>query len=534
LQSSCEGRGGDLRRIGQFSTMGAAAVRFASRARRAGPRLLAVALVAVVAGVLATAPGEAYSRATAAAAKSKTKAVPGPTGPVLAVVSIARQSIHVHDGTGLVAQAPVSTGMAGYRTPTGVFSVLQKRRHHRSNIYSNAPMPYMQRLTWSGIALHAGVLPGFPASHGCIRLPYPFAVELWGMTKVGTRVVVAPDDAPVLPIEDARLPAPRLAPLPLDDDRLREQAVSEVDGPALASAAGVKVADAGGELDAALARRLDPLQRTKVTRALAEADAVAKAKAAKLAAALSAARAAAAQEGATALRQAERALAAAERRRDWAASAAVRARNAAVAERAGQTLAAAEDGVAEAQRAADAALLMDAALSQEAFEAASAAAEAEEARREAAAAVKAAARAFEPITIFVSRKAARVYIRQAWQPIHEAAVTFSDAGRALGTHVYLAVGPAAQGDTMRWLSVSLPTTAKSPRPRRRPDAAASAAPTAGPAQETAQSVLERFELPEETRRFIGDRLWAGATLIVSDHAPSGETGVGTDFIVLTR
>jgi hypothetical protein len=205
-----------------------------------------------------------------------------------------------------------------------------------------------------------------------------------------------------------------------------------------------------------------------------------------------------------------------------------------VAERAGQALAAAEDSLAEAQRAADAALLMDAALSQEAFEAATAAAEAEEARREAAAAVKATARAFEPITIFVSRKAGRVQIRQAWHPIHEAAVAFTDAGPQLGTHVYLAVGPAAQGDTMRWLSISLPTTPRSHRPRGRTGPAAAAALAPGPAQETAQSVLGRFELPEETRRFIADRLWAGATLIVSDQAPGAETGVGTDFIVLTR
>jgi hypothetical protein len=483
--------------------------------------------------VLAAAPGEAYSRATAAAVKAKTKAAPPPTGPVLAVISIARQRLHVHDGTGLVAQAPVSTGMAGHRTPTGVFSVLQKRRHHHSNIYSNAPMPYMQRLTWSGVALHAGVLPGYPASHGCIRLPYPFAAELWGMTKVGTRVVVAPDDAPVLPVEDARLPAPRLAPLPLDDDRLREEAVSKVDGHALASA-GVKVAAAGGELDPALARRLDPLQRAKVMRAVAAADAVARAKAAELATALAAARAAAAREGATALREAERALAAAQLRHDRAARAVAGARNPATAERAGQALAEVEESLAEAQRAADAALLMDTALSQEAFQAATEAAEAEEARREAAAAVKSTARAFEPITIFVSRKAGRVYIRQAWQPIHEAAVTFTDAEHHLGTHVYLAVGPAAQGDTMRWLSISLPTTPRSPRPRGRTGPAASAVPGPGLAQETAQSVLRRFELPEETRRFIADRLWAGATLIVSDHAPSGETGVGTDFIVLTR
>src|SRR5262249_37255175 len=149
--------------------------------------------LALLALTAAAAPGEAQSRiagATVAGDRTDHPNAAAPAGPLLAVVSIARQRIHVYDGTRLVAQSPVSTGMVGYRTPTGVFSILQRSRHHRSNLYSNAPMPYMQRLTWSGVALHAGALPGYPASHGCIRLPHQFAAELWGMTKVGTRVVV--------------------------------------------------------------------------------------------------------------------------------------------------------------------------------------------------------------------------------------------------------------------------------------------------------------------------------------------------------
>ena len=87
----------------------------------------------------------------------------------------------------------------GHRTPTGVFSVIGKERWHRSNIYSGAPMPFMQRITWSGVAMHAGVVPGYPASHGCIRLPAGFAPQLFGMTKMGARVVVTPRD--VEPVE---------------------------------------------------------------------------------------------------------------------------------------------------------------------------------------------------------------------------------------------------------------------------------------------------------------------------------------------
>ena len=90
----------------------------------------------------------------------------------LIVVSIPKQRISVYGAGGFTAQSAVSTGTAGFPTPTGVFSVIQKNRYHRSNIYSGAPMPFMQRITWSGVAMHAGVLPGYPASHGCIRLTH--------------------------------------------------------------------------------------------------------------------------------------------------------------------------------------------------------------------------------------------------------------------------------------------------------------------------------------------------------------------------
>ncbi|WP_422125379.1 L,D-transpeptidase family protein [Sphingobium arseniciresistens] len=110
------------------------------------------------------------------------------SGEISLHVSIAEQRLYVYRGGRLVAVSTVSTGMAGHRTPTGNFTVLQKRQWHRSNLYSNAPMPFMQRLTWGGIALHAGENPGRPASHGCIRLPYAFARRLFGETALGTRV----------------------------------------------------------------------------------------------------------------------------------------------------------------------------------------------------------------------------------------------------------------------------------------------------------------------------------------------------------
>ncbi len=111
-------------------------------------------------------------------------------GEVSIVISIPQQRAYVYRGGTLIGAAAVSTGKPGKETPTGEFTILQKNRHHRSNLYSNAPMPFMQRLTWTGIALHGGHNPGRPASHGCIRLPHAFAERLFGLTEMGGLVIV--------------------------------------------------------------------------------------------------------------------------------------------------------------------------------------------------------------------------------------------------------------------------------------------------------------------------------------------------------
>jgi hypothetical protein len=114
-----------------------------------------------------------------------------PQGPVLVVISLPEQQAYVYRNGVLIGRTTISSGRAGHRTPTGVFTVLEKQRKHFSNIYKGAPMPFMERLTWSGIALHGGKLPGYPDSHGCIRLPKEFSQLLFGVTRVGTTVVVA-------------------------------------------------------------------------------------------------------------------------------------------------------------------------------------------------------------------------------------------------------------------------------------------------------------------------------------------------------
>ena len=113
-----------------------------------------------------------------------------PDGSVAVAVSSPMQLAYVYRGGELIGASTVSTGMPGYETPTGTFTILQKRQRHFSNRYDNAPMPFMQRLTWDGIALHAGQIPGRPASHGCVRLPMAFARHLFGATSLGARVYV--------------------------------------------------------------------------------------------------------------------------------------------------------------------------------------------------------------------------------------------------------------------------------------------------------------------------------------------------------
>ena len=119
--------------------------------------------------------------------------------PVMAIVSLRNQRITVYDAKGWILRAPVSSGTTGRETPAGIFSVIQKVEEHYSNLYDDAFMPHMQRITWSGIALHGGVLPGRPASHGCVRLPFDFAGRLFDVTAMGMRVIVAPTD--VVPVE---------------------------------------------------------------------------------------------------------------------------------------------------------------------------------------------------------------------------------------------------------------------------------------------------------------------------------------------
>ena len=154
-------------------------------------------------------------------------------GPIRIVIDIPTQRLYVYRAAALIGVSAVSTGSAGHETPVGVFKILQKQVKHRSSLYDNAPMPYMQRLTWDGVALHGGHNPGYPDSHGCVRLPTAFAKKLFAMTRLGAKVVVRDEVAaietpaapagepglePPTPVEPAPLdpaPVPDIAPAPV-------------------------------------------------------------------------------------------------------------------------------------------------------------------------------------------------------------------------------------------------------------------------------------------------------------------------------
>src|SRR5256886_2605993 len=152
-----------------------------------GPPATMAALTAVPAG--------AAAREARPAPPTEATAPRDAGEPIMAIVSIKTQQVTFYDADGWILRAPVSTGTTGRETPAGVFAVIEKDKDHRSTMYDDAEMPNMQRITWNGIALHGGPLPGYAASHGCVRMPYGFAEKLFDRTRIGMRVIISPDDA---------------------------------------------------------------------------------------------------------------------------------------------------------------------------------------------------------------------------------------------------------------------------------------------------------------------------------------------------
>ncbi len=437
------------------------------------------------------------------AADTGTPAKAGAASALVAVVSLRSQSITVWDQSGPVLRSRVSTGQSGHATPTGLFSVIQKNRYHESNIYSGAPMPWMHRITWSGIALHAGVVPNYPASHGCIRLPYDAAPKLWAMSRIGMRVVVAPDDIAMQTVLHEALPQPKLVTVgELEELSQGLHGIAREVGRLVPAAATPE-------------RLFNPIEVAQRLKKEASAAVEVRRRAAREALLVSTQASAEANAAAEELRAARAELAAAE-----AASRALAVQTAATTEeaRTPDEIAAVEAAQRRLRDAGDryrAAVAADAEKNPPAFAAARAAREAEIAAEAAPDQAREVARRLEPVSILVSGKEGLVFVRQGFESVLDAKIEIDDPLEPLGTHVFTAMAPAADGARLDWSALTMPSAY-------------------GDSGGDAIAALQRITFPANVRDEIARRVWTGASLIITDHGISNETGRGTDFVILTK
>src|SRR5262249_39281094 len=177
--------------------------------RWAPPAIVTLAATAALMALTAAPPADAAPRPAPPKQTTEATAPRNAGEPIMAIVSIKSQKVTIYDADGWVLRAPVSTGTTGRETPAGVFSVVQKDKDHRSTLYDDAWMPHMLRITWNGIALHGGPLPGYAASHGCVRMPFGFAEKLFDKVHLGMRVIISPDDAEPVELSHPALFVPK-------------------------------------------------------------------------------------------------------------------------------------------------------------------------------------------------------------------------------------------------------------------------------------------------------------------------------------
>jgi lipoprotein-anchoring transpeptidase ErfK/SrfK len=456
-----------------------------------------------------------------------------PQGPLVIVVSIDRQKVTVYDTNGVFAESPVSTGMKGHSTPMGVFSVIQKHKFHHSNIYSGAPMPYMQRITWSGVAMHAGVLPGYPASHGCIRMPMAFAVKMWNWTRMGARVIVSPGQMSPQNFSHPLLASMRVPPQPAASLEPQTNAGDKADkGAADAKAAEAKpvetkTASADGVLE--LRSSVGHTVTSDVTTGNAPA---------REDAAVSADQTETTAKPET--RTAEAADAGKLQAGDAAQPANAEAKPVEAAEAPNSETAKSETAKSETAKS-------EPAKTPDAPAAAPAQAATPDVKKDET-------RVADPlpvakpetpkragqIAVYISRKDSKLYVRQNFAPLFEVPVTIAASDRPLGTHVFTAEVDKADSNALHWSVVSLPVSVRSAareddgrltgRQRGAALIPVAAKPVVTP--DSPSEALDRVSIPADTITKINEMLTSGGSIIVSDQGINqGETGEGTDFIV---
>jgi lipoprotein-anchoring transpeptidase ErfK/SrfK len=494
--------------------------------------------------MLAPQPRKPKARKPAAkneAARKDTSAKPH--GPLVIAVSIEQQKMRVYDSNGLFAESPISTGMKGHSTPMGVFSVIQKNKMHRSNIYSGAPMPYMQRLTWSGIALHAGVLPGYPASHGCIRMPTAFAVKMWNWTRMGARVIITPGAITPANFSHPLLVAQKVVPQPLIADD------PKTDAPAIKGDKGADAGDVAKTMNAQASLDL----RSTIGHARAQAhtaDATSAMPASGGQVIMSDARPSVAD--ATAQTPAsEPVKAEADKGETAKADEAAAVKPETPAAEAAKAEAPKVEETKAPETKAPEIKASDVIPAAKPDTVATTPAAAPDVRKDPArlpGAEKAVATKPEPprrpgrIAVFVSRKDSKLYVRENFKPQFSVPVTIAPGDRPLGTHVFTAEADKNDPNLLRWSVVSLPArraarSDEEERAARRKIAGGVLTETRPLSQPNSPAeALDRINIPQDAMTRIAELLITGSSIVVSDLgiAQGGETGEGTDFIVPLR
>ena len=334
--------------------------------------------------------------------------------PIMAIVSIKSQRVTLYDADGWILRAPVSTGTTEYETPAGVFAIVQKKKDHRSNMYDDAWMPHMQRITWNGIALHGGPLPGHAASHGCVRLPFGFAERLFDRTRIGMRVIIAPYDTTPVPFSHPALLVPNAEALAAARVRA-EPLAREAAEAARADDEAKRAATIAAREAAALTASLRKLELSK-KRADAEFEAAEKAPIG-------------ARVDQTRLQAEGLKRRAAELGKQFDAMSAEARQRLDASNSAKDTAEAAEIKKADTGRAADQANL-----------------------------------SLEPVSIYISRATQKLYVRRATRkPVRDGGEVFDasieipvkirNPGKPIGTHVFTAM--AREGAGLRWSAVTI-------------------------------------------------------------------------------
>jgi uncharacterized protein (TIGR02246 family) len=391
--------------------------------------------------------------------------------PIMAIVSISSQQVTFYDAEGWILRAPVSTGTTGRETPAGVFAIIEKDKDHHSTLYDDAWMPNMQRITWNGVALHGGPLPGHAASHGCVRMPYDFAEKLFDKTRIGMRVIISPNDAAPVEFSHPALFAPNakaVAAAPARAETLGRQAEEVAKTADEAKKAAATAAREAVSLTASL-RKLELLKR----RADAE------------------------------LAFANKALAAA--KTDQA-----KARAEELKQKAGAK--AAEAGTQLATAKADAKSKLDTAA------AAKDAAKAAETKKAAAAKTASEAKlALEPVSVYISRATHKLYVRrnthkpwpdggEVFDTTIEVPVTIRNPDKPIGTHVFTAMARNDAG--LRWTAVTIDN------------------------RDDAKDALDRITIPQDVLDRIAPTALPRSSIIVSDEPLSRETNYRTEFVAV--